>query len=234
MARQEWPGGLGGKKESWQRLSGRGASHRSFGNPPNPGEKGGQSMALDEQRPYDWRGRAFHLAWKLDRAHTAAQILGTALDEGDPLATRRHYRAAREAVGSVAKEVKTLRCEQPPTEWLKEQGATGPTLVIRGSWSATVALAVMVDAMTTLSVTREVDDTDVLIGACIDAERAYEDSTAVVKAASQAYGSALGDLERAFDTEGEVALRKRVTAGRAAVHTISERVRRSRRRKSET
>ena len=185
-------------------------------------------MALDEQRPYDWRGKAFHLAWKLDRAHAAAHVLGTTLDEGDPLAARRRYRAAREAVGSVAKEVKTFRCEHPPTEGLDERGATGPTLVIRGSWSATVALVVMVDAMTTLSFTHEVDDTDVLVGACIDAERAYEDSTAVVKAASQAYGSVLGNLARAFDTDGEVALRKRVTAGRAAVHAISERVGRTR------
>jgi hypothetical protein len=191
-------------------------------------------MALEEQPAYDWRGKAHHLAWKLDRAHNAVQVLGTALDDGDPRSARRRYRAAREAVGSVADEVETFRSEQAPSELLEEQEAAGTTLVMRGSGSATVALDVMIDAMTTLSVTDEVDDTDVLIGACIDAERAYEDSTAVVKAASQAHGPALRDLERAFNTEGEVALRKRVTADRAAVHAINERVRRSERRENET
>lgn len=82
----------------------------------------------------------------------------------------------------------------------------------------------MVEAMTTLSLTEEDDDTDVLIGACIDAARAYKDGTAVVKAAAQAHRPALRVLERAFDTQDEVALRKRVTADRATVQAISERV----------
>lgn len=191
-------------------------------------------MTLEQQRSYDWRGRGFHLLWKLDRAHTAVQVLGTALDEGHSRSARRHYRAARSQVRSAAEEVKTLRSEQPSAERLGEQDATGSDLVIRGSGSATIALDVLVDAMATLSATNEVDDMDVLVGACIDAQRAYEDSTAVVKAASQAHGPSLRNLERAFDTEGEVALRKRVKADRAAVHAISERVGRSGRQNDES
>ena len=179
-------------------------------------------MAL-EQHAYDWRGKGFHLAWKLDRARNQVEDLGTALDKGDSRSVRRRFRSAHEAVRSVAKEVKTLHSEQPPTEHMEESAATGSTLVIRGSGAATVALDVMVDAMAALSATDDGGDTDVLVGACIDAEWAYEDSTAVVKAASRAQGSALNDLKRAFDTEGEVALRTRVTADRARVHAINER-----------
>lgn len=191
-------------------------------------------MAVKDQRPYDWRGKAFHLAWKLDRAHRAVHVLGSALEEGHPRSARRRHRTVCKVVASVAEEVKTLRSEQPPTNHLEEHEATGSTLVIRGSGSATDALDVMVHAMTTLSLTEQGDDADVLIGACIDAEWAYQDGTAIVKAASQAHGSSLSDLERAFDTEGEVTLRKRVTADRTAVRAISERVEQMDRPKKES
>ena len=186
-------------------------------------------MTLEQQVPYDWRGRAFHLAWQLDRAHSAVQVFGEALEEGDRRATRRCFRSARESVGSVAKEVKSLRSEQP-TEPGQEAALIGPALVLRGSGASVVALDVMIEAMAALSVTEDVDDTDVLVGACIDAQRAFEDSTAVVKAASGAHGPALAALNTAFGTAGEIALRKRVTDGRVAVHAIKERVDPSKRR----
>lgn len=191
---------------------------------------GGHVMALEEQVPYDWRGRAFHLAWQLDRAHSAVQVLGEALEEGDRRSARRCFRSARESVGSVAREVKSLRSEQPSTKLSDEEALTGPALVLRGSGASVVALDVMVEAMAALSATQDVDDTDVLVSACIDAQRAYEDSTAVVKAASRAHGPALAALNSAFCTAGEVALRKRVTDGRVAVHAIKERVDLSKRR----
>ena len=176
--------------------------------------------------PYEqtWRGKAAFVASKLDRAHAAVDVLGAALEKGHSRSTRRHYRAARNEVVSVAQEVKTLCTEQPPPESLPETTGTGSTLAIRGSGAATIALDVMVDAMAGLTATEEDADTDVLIGACLDAEHVYADSAAVVKAVSSAHGSALTDLERAFDTEGEVALRKKVRAARAQVRDINKRV----------
>jgi len=183
-------------------------------------------MALDlQQRPYDWREKTVRLEWKLDRAHSAMEDLGTALDEGDDASARSVARSAHDAVGSAAQAVKTLHSEQPPTDDLNEPDAIGSTLAIGGSGVATIAVDVMVNAMVALAGTDDEDDTDFLIGTCIAAESAYEVSTAVVQAASRRDGPAMLDLQRAFETEGGVALRKRVTKSRPRVREINERIR---------
>jgi hypothetical protein len=183
-------------------------------------------MALNlQQRPYDWREETVRVEWKLDRAHSAMEDLGTALDEGDDASAHHVATLAHEAVGSAAQAVKTLHSEQPPTERLNEPDAIGSTLAIGGSGVATIALDVMVNAMVALAGTDDEDDTDFLIGTCIAAESAYEVSTAVVQAASTRDGPAMLDLQRAFETEGGVALRKKVARARPRVREINERIR---------
>jgi hypothetical protein len=178
-------------------------------------------MALDQQRPYDWREKTMHLAWKLDRAHSTVEDLGAALDEGDDSSAQQVLRSAHEAVGSAAEAVKTLHAEQQPTA-LDEPEAIGSELAIGGSGVATVALDVMVNAMLALAATEDDDDTDFLIGACVDAGNAYEVSAAVVEAAPLTHGTAMLNLKEAFETEG-VALRKRVSKARPRVLEIKER-----------
>ena len=72
-------------------------------------------------------------------------------------------------VDSVAREVKTLREEQPPTEEVDEPTVTGAALTVDGAGAATMALDVMVSSMVALSATEDDDATDALVGACIDA-----------------------------------------------------------------
>lgn len=180
-------------------------------------------MALDlQQRPFDWREKTMHLAWKLDRAHSAMEDLGTALDDGDIVSARHVARTAQEVVGSVAHAVKEMRDEQPASHAMNDTDAIALSLAIGGSGVAAIALDVMVNAMVALAATDEEDDTDFLIGACVDAESAFEVSAAVVKAAPRRGGPAIRDLQRAFETDGEVALRRRLTA---RVLEINERVR---------
>jgi hypothetical protein len=181
-------------------------------------------MTIDQQQPYDWREKTIHLVWKLDRAHSTVEELGAALDVGDDVSAELILRSAHDAVGSAAKDVKTLDAAQPATEGMDEPDAIGSALAINGSGIATVALDVMANAMMALAVTDDEDDTDFLIGACVDAESAYEVSAAVVEAAPRADGSAILDLKRAFETDGEVALRKRVTKARRRVLEIRRRV----------
>ena len=83
----------------------------------------------------------------------------------------------------------------------------------------------MVSAMLALAATDDGDDADFLIGACLDAESAYEVSAAVVHAAPQRDTPAILDLRRAYDTEGSVALRKRVLEARHRVREISAKTR---------
>ena len=132
-----------------------------------------QSMDRHQQR-YNWREKTVQLSWKLDSAHCALEDLGHALDAGDRAAARHIVRSAHEAVGSVGLAVKTLRTEQPPTEQLEQPDAIGSALAIGGSGVATIALDVMVNAMVALAATQDRDETDFLIGACLDAETAYE------------------------------------------------------------
>jgi len=186
-------------------------------------------MDMDlQQHPYDWRRKALQLASQLERAHSAMEDLGAALDDGDEASARLNERSAHEAVGSVGYAVKTLHTEQPPAELLDEPDAIGSTLAIGGSGVATIALDVMVTAMLALAATDDGDETDFLIGACLDAENAYEMSAAVVQDAPRRSTPAMFDLQRAFDTDGSVALRQRVITTRSRVREINERIKRER------
>jgi len=181
-------------------------------------------MTLDQQPSYDWRQKSMHLAWKLDRAHEGVEALAAALEADDVRSARRAARSVHGDVGAVAEEVKRLRAEQPPLASMDDPDAIGSALTIGGSGVATIALDVMVGAMVALAVTDDADEeTDFLIGACVDAESAYEASTAVVRAVPRTDGPALLNLKRAFGTEGEVALRRRVVQARARVREINNR-----------
>ena len=172
-------------------------------------------MTLSQPYEHVWRARAAFVSSKLDRAHSSVYFLGDALANGDTRIARGPWHSARRAVDSVAREVNTLRDEQPPTEEVDEPTVTGAALTVDGAGAATMALDVMVSSMVALSATEDEDATDVLVGACIDAARLYEGSTAIVKAASHSHGSEVVDLKRAFNAKGEVALRNRVAAARA-------------------
>ena len=186
-------------------------------------------MDMDlQQHPYDWRKTAMHLAFQLERAHSAMEDLGAALEEGDDASARLNARSAHDAVGSVGHAVKTLHTQLPPAELLDEPDAIGSTLALGGSGVATIALDVMVSAMLALAATDDGDETDFLIGACLDAENAYEMSTAVVQDAPRRDTPAMLDLKRAFDTDGSVALRQRVITTRSRVREINERLKRER------
>ena len=171
-------------------------------------------MTLSQPYEHAWRARAAFVSSKLDRAHSSVFVLGDALEHGDTRLARGPWHSARRAVDSVAREVKTLRDEQPPIED-QDEPITGSALMVDGAGAATMALDVMVSSMVALSATEDEDATDVLVGDCIDAARVYEGSTAIVKAASQSHGSEVLDLKRAFDADGEVALRHRVVVARA-------------------
>jgi hypothetical protein len=119
-----------------------------------------------------------------------------------------------------------MREELPPDTPLDEPDAVGSTLTLGGSGVATIALDVMVNAMLALAATDNNDDTDFLIGACVDAESAYEVSAAVVEAAPRRDGAAMADLQKAFDTEGGLALRRKLIEARPRVREIHDRVRR--------
>lgn len=176
-------------------------------------------MTLSQPYEHAWRARAAFVSSKLDRAHSSVYSLGDALESGDTRFARAPWHAARRAVDSVEREVRTLRDERPPTEDLDEPAVTGSALTIDGAGAATMALDLMVSSMVALSATEDEDATEVLVGACIDAARLYEGSTAIVKAASASHGSEVLDLKRAFDADGEVALRNRVVAVRARLAT---------------
>jgi hypothetical protein len=171
-------------------------------------------MTLSQPYEHAWRARAAFVSSELDRAHSSVYLLGNALENGDTRFARDPWHSARRAVDSVAREVKTLRDEQPPTEDLDERAVTGSALTIDGASAATMALDVMVSSMVALSATEDEDATDILIGACIDAARLYEGSTAIVKAASQSPDSEVHDLKRVFDADGEADLRHRVQTAR--------------------
>ncbi len=175
------------------------------------------------QRSYDWREKTVQLAFELERAHATMEDLGAALEVGDDVSARHIAKSAHQAVGSVGHAVKTLRSEMTP-EQLERPDAVGPALAIGGSGVATIALDVMVSAMVALAATEDGDEADFLIGACLDAESAYEVSAAVVAAAPKRDAPEILDLRRAYETEGSVALRTRVIKARPRVREITRRV----------
>lgn len=179
-------------------------------------------MTLSQPYEHAWRARAAYLSTKLDRAHSCVYFLGDALEKGDSRAARGPWHSARRAVDSVAREVNTLRDEQPPPEEQEEPAVTGSALAIDGADAATMALDVMVNSMVALSATTDDEATDVLIGDCVDAARVYEGSAAVVKASLHCHGSETLDLKRAFDADGEVALRNSMVGARARLGDVDE------------
>jgi hypothetical protein len=147
-------------------------------------------------------------------------FLGDALEKGNSRAARGPWYSARREVDSVAREVKTLREEQPLLEDQEGSPAVvGSALTIDGADAATMALAVMVSSMIALSATEDEETADALIGSCVDAARVYEGGAAIMKAALRNHGSELRDLKRAFDADGEVDLRNRVAEARARLGT---------------
>ena len=176
---------------------------------------------------FDWRESALDLAWKLNRAHNLVDALGTALANGDDVSAQRSEEAAHNAVYSVARRLEAVRSELSPDIAMTESDAVGSTLAIGGSGVATLALDVMVNAKVALAATDETDETDdadFLVRACADAENAYEVAAAVVKAVPSREGPAVMELRRAFETEGGIALRRKLTKARPRVREIYERV----------
>ena len=180
-------------------------------------------MPAGQQRSYDWRAGTVELACRLDRAQSAVEELGSALDNGDDDSVRSIAHSALDAVGSVADAVSTLRAERPPEARLSEPDACGSMLAIGGSGVATVALDVLVNAMVALAATDDEDDADVLIAACVDAASAYQLGASVVEDAPRGSGAEIQELKRAFDVEGKAALGSRLTRGRALAVEINQR-----------
>jgi hypothetical protein len=178
-------------------------------------------MTLSQPYEHAWRARAAYLSTKLDRAHSCVYFLGDALEKGDSRAARGPWHSARRAIDSVAREVNTLRDELPPTEE-EEPAVTGSTLAIDGADAATMALDVMVNSMVALSATTDDEATDVLVGDCVDAARVYEGSAAVVKASLHSHGSETLDLKRAYEADGEVALRNSMVGARVRLGDVNE------------
>ena len=112
-------------------------------------------MTLSQPYEHAWRARAAFVSSKLDRAHASVYFLGDALENGDTWLARGPWHSARRAVDSVAREVKTLRDEQPPTEDQVEPAVTASGLTIDGAGAATMALDVMVSSMVALSATED-------------------------------------------------------------------------------
>jgi hypothetical protein len=180
-----------------------------------------------ENLTFDWRERALHLAWKLNRAHGLIDELGTALDEGDEKSAEQRAEVAQNAVNSVARALSAMRVGPSPDVASPEPDAVGSALAMRGSGVATMALDVKVNAMMALAGTHDQSETDFLIGACLDAESAFEVAAAVVEAVPKKSGPAVMDLRRAFETEGGIALRTRLIEVQPRVREIHEKARRA-------
>lgn len=172
---------------------------------------------------YGWRERSAVVASQLHRARGAVEALNSDLEKDDTKSARRDFLAVRDKLGAVAEEVKALRAEQPPMEEMSEPDATGSTLAITGAGVATVALDVLVNAMVAMSTSGNDDDTDFLVGACMDAELAYRTCTAIVHAAPESKRSDVQALKQAFETDGGRTLRKRVNQAHAKVLQINRR-----------
>jgi len=175
--------------------------------------------------PFNWRDETGRLLGKLDHARSTIEDLGSALEEGDESCAHQTLRSAHDAVASIAQAVKTMRAELPLQADSNEPDTVGLNLAVGGSGIATIALDVLVNATVALALTADDRDTDFLIGACVDAESAYEVSAAVLQAAPQRDGPAMMELRRAFETEGGIALRKRLTRARPRVRELYEQAR---------
>ncbi|HUO48489.1 MAG TPA: hypothetical protein VMU09_06620 [Acidimicrobiales bacterium] len=164
-----------------------------------------------------WRRQAAHLGVRLRRAHVAVHSVAATLDKGRPRAAGRRQAVARHHIESVAREIESLRGLRPAEGHEDETAAAGSSLALRSATAAALSLDVMLDAVVALGTAHGRHDTEVLIGACIDAEQGYAESVAVVRAAATAHGAAIRTLTQAFDTDGEVDLRRRLEQKRSAI-----------------
>jgi hypothetical protein len=125
---------------------------------------------------------------------------------------------------AVARDIEALKTQRPAGsdaagsgEHEQDTTSAGSALAVRGAEAAAMALDVMLDAVVALGSETERHETEVLIGACIDAEQGYAESTAVVRAAAKAQDDGIRRLEQAFDTDGGIALRRRLEQKRSAL-----------------
>lgn len=181
-------------------------------------------MAEGAQRSYDWRAGSGELIGRLDRAHSAAQDLSSALERGDEDSAHALAHSALEAVGSIDDAVAALSAQLPPEARLSEPDRARSMVAIGGSDVACVALDVMVNALLALAATDDDDDTDCLIAAYVDAASAYQVAATAVENAPKADGAAIRDLKGSFDLQGESSLRTTLTRDRGRVVEISRRL----------
>ena len=181
-------------------------------------------MRQTQQKPFDWRRKASKLARQLHHTHDTVEALGSALDRSDDAVVTRMKTSAEKGVRTAAASVNELHGEQPHAEPLPEPDAIGSSLAIGGGGMAAVALDVMVNAMTALAATDDTDDTDFLVAASMDCEKAYEVGTAVVHTVAHSDDSGITDLLRAYETDGSKALRVRLAQARPRVLAIKDRV----------
>ena len=183
-------------------------------------------MAVGQQHGfYDWRSGSRELVGRLDRARSAVEDLGDALEHGDDDSAHAMAHSALDAVGSVAVTVNSLSAQRPPEARLTESDATGSMLAIGGSEVANEALDLMVNAMVALAATDDDgDDADFLIGACLDAASAYQIGATALENAPKCSGEAIQDLKRAFDRHGETGLHERLARCRARAVAINQRL----------
>jgi hypothetical protein len=177
-------------------------------------------MTTNRRTDHRWRRQAMHLGSKLRRAHVAVHSVAATLDKGHDRAARRRYAVARHQMDAVARDIEVLRAQRPDEprgEPVQDTASAGSMLAIRGAEAAAMALDVMLDAVVALGSETERHETEVLIGACIDAEQGYAESAAVVRAAAKAQDDGIRRLKMAFDTDGEIALRRRLKQKRSAI-----------------
>jgi hypothetical protein len=173
-----------------------------------------------------WRAKAALLASNLDHTRMAVSGLETMLNHDEPPAAQRRRRSEiDQQLSALTGEVRALRAHQPPPPHADRGATLGLPLAIEGSETAALALDVMVDAITALHEVEDGLDTEILLGACIDAERAFEDATVILRATAYASGFDMVKLDQAFHTDGQSALRDRLISKGTDVETISRRCR---------
>jgi hypothetical protein len=153
----------------------------------------------------------------------------TSLNVDEPhWAQSRHRSELEDELSALTSEVKSMRDCRPSAT---DRATLGMALAVEGGEAASLALDVLLDAISALH-GEAIDglDAELLLGACVDAEQAYEASAATVLASAHAEGLDLVNLDRAFRTEGQVGVRERLRRKSTGVAAIAaRRVRRSNR-----
>ena len=179
-------------------------------------------MAIHRPFEHHWRRSAAHLGTQLRRAHVAVHSVAATIDKGRTRSAHRRYATARHRIAAIAGDVAAFRAQRPGPEHLGETAAAGSALTLRGAEAATLSLDVMLDAVMALRAVDDRRETELLIGACIDAEQGFAQSVAVVRAAATAHAAAVRTLSKAFDSDGEQALRLRLVREKAALAGLQE------------